>query len=68
MRSDLDATSLRDSIGDPERFEVYEETPIAKRGSGAKARRANIVAQILVDATQGAREYVERWKAGRGAE
>ena len=31
-------------------------------------RRPGIFSSILLDAARGAREYVERWVAGRGAE
>ena len=68
MRSDLDAMSLEESLDRVELLEVQEESPRAKKGTGARARRSNIVAQILVDASRSASAYIERWKAGRGAE
>ncbi len=59
---------LRSATAEAEFAAAVEEKSRAKRAFGARSRRATLLAQILIDAGRGAREYVENWKAGRGAE
>ena len=44
------------------------EPALSGRGPAVSTRRPGIFSSILLDAARGAREYVERWVAGRGAE
>ena len=44
------------------------ESVLSGRSSNVSTRRSGIFSSILLDAARGAREYVERWVAGRGAE
>jgi hypothetical protein len=65
MRSQL-VTTVTSSASETEFAPTREEKSRAKRVS--RSRRSLIVAWILADAGRDAPDYVESWKAGRGAE
>jgi hypothetical protein len=75
MRSRMDSASRRTGtfVSDREHGSTIvasaEREPAGAAQSAAVAgRRSGIFSNILLDAARGAREYVERWVAGRGAE
>ncbi len=59
--------SLKTLVLDREMRGAGNASPLAIK-EAVRARRASVMAAILGDAGVGAKEYVGRWLAGRGAE
>jgi len=65
MRSEIELFKAQEG----ERVEGLGKTPRSpKRAPASRGKRSSVISRILVDAQIHAREYVERWIAGRGAE
>ncbi len=64
----LEATTKSDEIGP--RIDCTGSRPatLTGRKPAAPGRRSTILARLLADAASAAREYSQRWLAGRGAE
>ncbi len=69
MRSYVHTASSKSRI-DPavDRNKIQIALPSARKIPAARERKLRILSSILSDARRGAFEYIERWKAGRGAE
>ncbi len=67
MRPDTDHAILVDTAAGRGAV-TTQDASSRDKGRTTLEQKSRLFARILVDAGRGAREYIERWVAGRGAE